>query len=394
MRGGAAQTFSKRARVSELRAILCAYENLCARGEDGVLASVVHAHGSTYRRAGARLLLMPDDTMLGLIGGGCLEGDLLLRAQEVRASGAPLLLRYDASAAGDVLWGLGFGCAGVVEVLLERVGPRAPGPLAALSRWRKTRTRGALATVIAGPRIGAHSTLGEHDTHPSGLRAPHIETALRRVLASQNETGGACISNARADSRAPRALHIERGDERVVIESFAPPLRLLIFGAGPDAAPLAARAHELGWDVEVFDPRAAFAVPARFPDARVHCCETAHAVARAAPGDDAYCVLMTHHYERDRVLLGDALKTRAPYIALLGPRARCEDLLADLQKPAHARAHNKARIFAPVGLDLGAEAPEEIALAIVAEILAVSCGRAGASLRERSGPIHDNPERT
>ncbi len=363
--------------MRERRDILAGFERLCAAGVAGVLASVVSASGSTYRRVGARMLLLPDDTMIGLIGGGCLEGDLLLRAQRVRAGAGPLLVRYDAEAEDDRLWGLGLGCAGVVEVLLERVGRGAPGPLDALRLWSKTRQRGAIATIITGPRTGARSTLGEREAEPQGLREPAIDRALRETLAS-----GRALT---------LTLTTKNEFERCVVEAVAPPLRLAMFGAGPDAPPLAHIAVELGWEVSVLDHRPAFARREHFPaSARVMCSEVAKAVALAAPGPDTHCVLMTHHYLNDRVLLRDALATAAPYIAVLGPKRRCEDLLADLRKAGlETGERQRARVFAPAGLDLGADAPETIALSIAAEIQAFANGHRGGPLRERSGPIHE-----
>ena len=136
--------------VRELRDILGAFQMLRKSGEAGVLASAVHTEGSTYRRSGARMLVLPDDRVIGLISGGCLEGDLLEHARSVRESGEPRIVRYDMRPEEDIIWGLGLGCAGVVDVLLERVDGEAPGPLDLLAECIRERKPGVIATALAG----------------------------------------------------------------------------------------------------------------------------------------------------------------------------------------------------------------------------------------------------
>ena len=337
-----------------------------------MLASVVHVEGSTYRRAGARLLVTPQDEMIGLISGGCLEGDLLEHAKRVLVDGDPALVHYDATDEDDLVWGLGLGCAGVVEVWLERVDASSPGPLRWLGEWIAERRVAALATAVAGPRAGQRCALPLGGDLLGDLSGEPVEGELAAAL----ETG--------------RARTAQRDGERIAIEVFHPPIRLVVFGAGPDASPLTRLAAELGWDVAVLDHRSASARPERFPGADVRCVPIEDSVAEAAPGADTYCVVMTHHYLNDRVLLKDLLASEALYLAVLGPRRRTDDLLSDLTDEGVAiDADDRERIFAPAGLDLGADAPETIALSIAAEIQAVAAKRSGGWLRDRKGPIHD-----
>ena len=358
--------------LKELREILAAFDGLCEAGEAGVLASVVHVEGSTYRRSGARLLVTGEDRMIGLISGGCLEGDLLEHAKRVLESGAPTLVHYDATDEDDLVWGLGLGCAGVVEVWLERVDASAPGPLVWLAEWLAERRVAAMATAVGGPRAGQRGALPR-----GGRRLGTLDGhALERELASALETG--------------QSRSIQQQGERIAIEVFQPPTRMVVFGAGPDASPLTRLAVELGWDVSVLDHRPASARPERFPGADVRCIPVGEAVAAAAPWADAYCVVMTHHYLNDRALVKDLLATEAPYLAVLGPKQRTDDLLSDLRaEGVRIDDESLERIHAPAGLDLGADAPETIALSIAAEIQAVAAQRSGGWLRDRKGPIHD-----
>jgi xanthine/CO dehydrogenase XdhC/CoxF family maturation factor len=360
--------------MRELRDILDAYERLSDCGEAGVLASVVHVEGSTYRRTGARMLVLPDETLVGLISGGCLEGDLLEHARRVRATGAPELVKYDHRGEDDIVWGLGLGCAGAVDVWLERVDRAHPGPLAWLATWSDARENGALATALSGRRAGERRALGAQSGLAGTLAHAAVDAALRECLASG---GGRHF-----------AVPALGGD--VLIEVVRTPLRLALFGAGPDAIPLARFARELGWDVAVMDHRAAYAVADRFPGADVRLAEVPLLVERAEVDARTHAVVMTHHYLHDRTILRGLLASAAPYVAVLGPKQRTRDLLADLEKEGAAVGEDeRARVFGPAGLDIGADAPEEIALAICAEVQAFASRRPGGALRKRKGPIHE-----
>lgn len=356
--------------MRELGDILAALESM-ATGDTGVLASVVFASGSTYRRPGARLLVLPDDSLIGLISGGCLEGDLLAHASAVRAEGSPRLVHYDATAHDDIVWGLGLGCAGVVDVLLEPVAPGRPGPLAWLGAWRRERGTGVIATALAPGRLGRRWVL-----HPDGRLEGDPEGEVRAALLRARRT------------RSSRRTATREGD--VAVEVARPPRRLVVFGAGRDAAPVARLAGELGWDVELVDHRPAHARAERFPGARMHLVPTEDAVATVGVDRDTYVLVMTHHYLIDRALLCELLPSPVPYIGLLGPRRRAEDLLADVERQGvRVPPEQRERLHAPAGLDIGGDGPEAIALSLLAEVMAVAEGRSGGWLRDRKGPIHD-----
>jgi xanthine/CO dehydrogenase XdhC/CoxF family maturation factor len=352
----------------ELRDVVAAFGALAARGGTGVLATVVRVEGSTYRRAGARALLLPDDQLVGLISGGCLEGDLVLRARAVREAHEAVRVVYDHRGEDDLLWGLGLGCAGLVDVLLQPVSREAPGPIPRLREALSGAAPVALATVVAREGEGAP---------PIGAEL-ELEAAERADLLARGR--------ARTRWRAGPDHRVE-----LLEEVLGPPVPLLVFGAGPDAVPLVRMAAELGFAVRVVDPRPAQARAERFPEAvEVVCCAPEEAPARVEVTPRSVAVVMTHHYLHDRALLAFLLGTPARYVGVLGPKKRTEDLLRDLREQGiDVSPEALERVHGPAGLDLGADGPDEIALALLAETLAVLAGRPGGRLRDRKGPIHD-----
>ncbi len=316
-----------------------------------VLATLVSVQGSSYRRPGARLLIPPHGPPIGSISGGCLEEDVLARAQAVAATGRSELVTYDTTTENDLVWGTGLGCHGVVQVLLEKL-PAHP----------------AWATVL-----------------DANLRA-HQSTPLAIIWKNPGEAVGVRplgTDLATAAWSAPTSAEVFH-------QVIAPPTSLVIFGAGHDAQPLVRLAKELGWHVTVADPRAASATPARFPAAdAIVVAPAAELVERVAPPADALAVVMTHHYVHDVPLLRALVRRPLAYLGLLGPKQRAEKILADLADEGVPLTDAlRARLHAPVGLDLGAENAGEVALAILAEMQAVLASRDARPLRERPRPIH------
>ncbi len=330
--------------MKELPAIVAALSSPGA--SPAVLATLVSVEGSSYRRPGARLLLTGTGIRIGSISGGCLEEDVLTRARQVLATGTPEAVVYDTTSENDLVWGVGLGCHGVVRVLIERISP--PVPWLSVLAANSLRRRPTALTVVHG---GVETT-----SWGTRLAAP-------------------------GDCDDPGALFLE---------DVAPPPALCVFGAGDDAQPLVHLAAALGWDITVADPRATFCTKDRFPAARRHLvAPAAQLVAAAAPEPDALAVVMTHHYVHDVPILRDLLARPLGYVGLLGPRQRAERILADIAAGgASVDAGARARLHAPVGLDLGADGPEQVALSILAEMQAVRSGRDARPLRERRRPIH------
>jgi xanthine/CO dehydrogenase XdhC/CoxF family maturation factor len=329
--------------MTEIARILAALA--AAPGQAAALSTLVQVEGSSYRRPGARLLLCADGTRLGSISGGCLEDDIVLRAQRVLESGRPELATYDTTAENDLVWGVGLGCQGVVLVFIERlpsIRPRWVGVLAENLRARRT-------------------------------------TRLAVVHGGENPPGTGLAGDSAA---APGAA--------VFRETISAPPAVLILGAGDDAQPLVRMAKETGWHVTVADSRAVYATAARFPGADAVISAPATGIVRlAAPDERTSVVVMTHRYADDLELLRTLLVRPLAYVGLLGPRQRTDRLLAQLQaEGVVADDETLARLHAPVGLDLGGITPETVALSILAELQACRAGRIPVHLRDRRAPIH------
>ncbi|HET7082377.1 MAG TPA: XdhC family protein [Candidatus Limnocylindria bacterium] len=334
--------------MSELTELLDAAEALAARGQPMALATVIGTRGSTYRRAGARLLIPAEGEPIGNISGGCLEGDVARIGREVIASGEARTVEFDMTADDDAVWGYGLGCNGAIELFVE---PTA-GALESVGALRSG--QGACLVIPLGG-----SDLGLHRLETDGAAAAALRDGSPRVV----EVGGA----------------------RVYFEPLLPPLRLLVCGAGHDAIPLVRLAAELGWRVVVVDVRQALLTAERFGPGADFAIPDPDAAAEAlAPDERTAAILMSHNYLRDIAYLRSFLHAPLAYLGVLGPRGRTEQMLAEIGAPEAI-----ARLHAPAGLDIGAEGAEEVAHAIIAEILAATRGREGGPLRDRRGPIHE-----
>lgn len=374
--------------MNEARAVISLWSEAVRDGKDAVLATVVRVEGSAYRRPGARMLLVEDGRRVGSVSGGCLEGEVARKAWWLTGNGRPALVRYSTREEEDGELPYGLGCEGVVHVLLERLRHEEEPvePIRFLASCVTRRRAGALATVIGSgdpsrARVGDRVTV-DADGHVGG-RLP--DAALARSVAAR---AASCLERGVSEQVA---FGGGRARVDVFIEVVRPPRSLVVFGGGHDAVPLVRLARELGWHVTVADARAHFARRERFPAAdEVVVTDRAAPLAGLAIPPGAACVIMTHSVEQDRALLRALSTVPVAYLGLLGPRRRAERLLAESGNPAFACASG---LHSPIGLDLGGETPEEIALAILAEAQACLSGRAGGSLRDRpGGSIHQPTE--
>jgi xanthine dehydrogenase accessory factor len=372
--------------MTELLQVVAALSRAALDGQVSVLATVVRTEGSTYRRIGARLVALAGGSHVGAVSAGCMETDVLLRAEAVRTTGAPELMSYDSRSPDDSIWGYGLGCGGMTELLLE---PLQPEQALAKAQWLRTvaesRQRSVLATVIRESGVGLRP--GDQAVLPD---ATGMLKGFDGVAASVRATvGGAARLALRAGSST--AVRHVWGDQEldVAYEVRSPRLRLCLCGAGPDAVPLVAAARRIGWQVTLIDHRPALIPQERWPGVDCVLARSPEDLDTAvdAAGCDAV-VVMNHHYERDLECLARWLTSPVSYIGILGPRQRTDQMLATLEARGIHLDRVRERIRAPVGLDIGAETAEEIALAIVAEIQAAHVGREGGSLTQRDGPIH------
>ena len=371
--------------MNELRAILDGLAEAGRRGESAILATVVGVQGSAYRRPGARLLLLPDGRGAGAISGGCLEADVIRRARQGGAPSGPFVLRYDTTSDEEIAWELGLGCGGVVDVLVERVDPvHRPPHLAFLRRCLDRRHSGVLARVVGaeggrGVHVGDWLALEENGGSEGNLCDPELAAGVRADAADVLRRGG-----------WRRVAHDgPNGRVEVFYELLRPPPWLLVCGAGHDAPPVARLAGELGWRVTVCDRRPALATRDRFPGAEVVVCRPPDLLRRVAVEPGGAAVVMTHDFIDDQCFLEVLLPLPLRYIGILGARRRTQRLLRNLAADGPLRRRDEDRLYGPVGLDIGAETPGEIALAVVAEVQAVLAGRAAGFLRDLPGPIHD-----
>ncbi len=373
--------------MSELQDVLRGIEEGRTRGDRMALATVVGVKGSTYRREGARLLIPSEGRPVGTISGGCLEGEVREAAAEVMASGEPRLMHFDLTADDEAVWGWGLGCNGVVDVFLEP----AEGAF---------ETAGAIRRAVAEQRdLVAVTVIAAEDGSPA-------RPGARMLVHASGATDGSLGEEAmdrEAVNEALRALRDERsrtlsvpGGVELFLEVLKPPIRLLVCGAGHDAVPLVRFAAGLGWQAEVVDDREQFLKPTRFPEAaRFVRTEPVDAAAAAGADGRSHVVVMSHNFLRDKDYLRSFLGSPAPYIGMLGPNARLERLLATLRSEGFEPSPKDLQVVhGPAGLDIGAEGPEEVAWAIVGEVLALRNGRGGGFLKDRSGPIHDRVPRT
>ncbi len=368
--------------MTELAEILNAVAAASAAGEPVALATIIGVRGSTYRREGARLLVTQSGRQTGNISGGCLEGDVAVIAGEVLEQRAPRVMTYDLTADDDAVWGLGLGCNGVIEVFIE---PTSADDLlwqAARSALDDDETM-VVATVVEGtPAIpaGRRVVFTSDGRGHGGLGDAVAEAEVAR------------LAQAAARDLRSRAQTVQTaaGPLRLFVEVLHPPMRLVVCGAGHDAIPIVRFASQLGWRVLVVDRREAFLNHDRFPGASGFVRTEFPAAGDAVPTDAHTAVLvMTHNYIHDRDLLRAFLPTAATYLGMLGPRARTEKILRELQAEGVAiLEERRSQIFGPVGLDIGSETPDEIALSALTEILAVARGRDGGFLRSRGAAIH------
>lgn len=356
--------------------------------ERAILATVVDVQGSGYRLPGARMLIMENGDTFGMVSGGCLEADVLERAQKVLKSGVAEVFTYDTTNDANSVFSLNMGCRGVIRVLLESVG-RESVLLRTLEEVRRDRDPRTVATLIAADgkseapvggrffyRDGGHF---DFDKFPPALRDdPSLRDECARFHASERTYGF-------------HKFETSDGSYEFAFESLRPPILVLLFGAGADAMPLARIAADLGWQTRVFDHRPVFLTNERFPDADKLVLHNDENPLTPVGGDRrTVAVVMTHNYQHDIQILPKLIGSNIAYIAALGPKRRTEELLNELAAGGSDLTEEQlTRLYAPAGLDIGADTPEAIALSIVAEIQSVLQDRGAGYLRDRKGSIYD-----
>ncbi|MEG4276399.1 XdhC family protein [Microcoleus sp. MON1_C1] len=371
--------------MKEIHDIKAALEQVKDTTKKLALATLVKVEGSTYRRPGARMLMGADGLIVGAISGGCLESDVFEKAQQVMNTGSPCVVKYDSTSEEDLIWGLGLGCQGIAYVLIESLPVNEPNQISFVHKCLDARFESAIATVfnIEGE---SKSKIGDRLLLNSDI-INHI---------SDEELAAAVLRDTQAalqhKTSVGKQYQLIGGKVEVFIQVIQPPLSLVILGAGYDVLPVVRFGQQLGWHITVVDNRQREASRKRFQEAdRVEFCSPQDVLKKIDIDERTVAVVMTHNYLDDLELLRVLLPSGLKYLGVLGPKKRTARLLQELQEegviPTPQQQQN---LYSPVGLDIGADNSEEIALAIIAEIQAVTAKHQGGFLRNRTVPIHDS----
>jgi len=371
--------------MKEIEDIIHSYLLAEAAGKKTALATVVHVDGSSYRRPGARMLITEDGALTGAISGGCLEGDALRKALLVIMQQQSMLVTYDTSDEEDAVLGLGLGCNGIIQVLIEPVeATRINNPISLLQQVSAKGQKASLVTLFClsdkkNPQPGTCLLLGEDGTVTGD------SIFIKDVLIA----GAMTVLQNRASS-----FHNYVTDKFQItaFTEFIPPaVSLVIIGAGNDILPLVNMAGILGWKTTVIDGRPAYAKKERFPaSCSVILAKPEQVIEQLPINDRTAIVLMTHNYNYDLAMLAALSKKQINYTGMLGPRKKLERMKSELSENGiHFTPEQLSVIHSPVGLDIGAETPEEIALSVLAEIQTVFSEAKAIPLKENTEPIHD-----
>ncbi len=366
--------------LKELNDIISAFDKANAAGRQTALATVVLVEGSSYRRAGARMLVTEDGRLTGAISGGCLEGDALRKARLAMAQSKPMLVTYDTTDDDDAKFGVGLGCNGIIHILIEPIFPaKENSPITLFKQFLSKREPVVLITMFS---------LADRQAMQPG-------TCL--LMKADESTQGSIVDEEIKDAVLIDAVDVLKNGNSVTktyvygngytcfIELLQPAVSLVIFGAGNDAIPVVQFASVLGWQVTLVDGRANYAVPERFPQVKkIVIAKPDKALANIVLDDRTAMILMTHNYNYDLAMLRQLLPLKLPYVASLGPKKRLQRMLDELKDEGiDITTDQLESVFGPAGIDIGSENSDEIALSIIAEIQAVLNKKAVNSLRDK-----------
>ncbi|RZJ38503.1 MAG: XdhC/CoxI family protein [Chryseobacterium sp.] len=366
--------------MKEINDIIKAYQKARTEGLKTALATVVKVEGSSYRKEGARMLVTENGQLTGAISGGCLEGDALRKAVLAIHQKSNKLITYDTSNPDDVEFGVQLGCNGIVHILFEYIDENATqNPINMLEKTTENRGESIIATLFS-------------------LENRNVQTGTVGSVINQKTT--LITSNFLSESELAdfASIVLEKkqnvlgkvSSEEILLQYIPPQTTLVIAGAGNDVKPLAETAFILGWKTVIADGRATHALTKRFPNADDVLLASPEDLINKIEIDEATVfVLMTHNYNYDLALLKLIIHLPVKYIGILGPKTRLNRILEDLKNSGVTVGENEInKLYGPVGMDIGAETSEEIAISVAAEIKAVLSGKNGLSLRDKQEKIH------
>ncbi|MGC1242466.1 MAG: XdhC/CoxI family protein [Chryseosolibacter sp.] len=368
--------------MKEQKAIVDAFRKTDLTTRKVAIATVVKVRGSSYRSPGARMLITDDGKWVGSISGGCLEGDALRKARKVMTERIPVMVTYDTSEDSNQNLGIGLGCNGIIDVLIEPViRDDERNPVSLFERLLSRQEPVALATVYSNT---VHQSEKLLITSNREVLIPFSNPELTSLVKPDLEK---IFETRRSEART---FTFEGTSLEVFVELIQPSISMMIFGGGFDARPVSNLANSLGWGVTVTDECVAHIAPVFFPTAdKLSLCQREYIDRDFKITPFTACVLMSHNYEYDRDVLKKLIASPTPYIGILGPRKRFDKMLVEFEAEGlRLSPDDLHRIHSPIGLDIGAEAPDEIALSIVSEIQGKFANRSGGFLKYRSAPIH------
>jgi xanthine/CO dehydrogenase XdhC/CoxF family maturation factor len=376
--------------TKEISDILIALKEAQQMGQQTALATVVHVNGSSYRRPGARMLITEKGQLTGSISGGCLEGDALRKALHAIHTCKTMLVTYDTSDEDDAKFGMGLGCNGIIQVLIEPLqGENGLRIVDLLKKTQACRQSAALITLFSladkkGAQPGSCFLL-TNDGNKSGdipfLPAVDIINEATLVIKKQQSSF--------------KEYQVNGQNLVVFTEIILPAVSLVIIGGGNDVIPLVKIADIAGWQTTVVDGRPLYANKERFqtPACQVLLSKAEDVLQHITIDNRTVFVLMSHNYNYDLAMLKELLKKPVVYIGILGPRKKMAMMFEELEAEGISLTpQQRHTIYGPVGLNIGAETAEEIALSIVSEIKSVLSSSNPVSLRDKHETIHNRFE--
>ncbi|MCH2247231.1 MAG: XdhC family protein [Crocosphaera sp.] len=365
--------------MHELQEIIKAFEVNQQQGENTFLATIVNSFGSTYRQKGAKMLITETGEIVGTLSGGCVENDIFQYTKQI--SDEPLLISYDATSEEDLIWGFGLGCNGAVQILLEKLDYSWKlSPLNLINECLTNKKHGAIATIfeIEGEidvKLGSRFFVYPDNTTHTDIQEQNLKKAITDDTISAKNTRQSTVNKYQSSL----------GSVDVFIEVITPPLSLIIFGAGRDVLPVAKLAKAIGWQVTVVDCRAQEKTYQRFAFADKIILTRRDIISQQiSVEENDVAVVMTHNYFDDYNIIKFLLPTKISYLGVMGSKNRIAKIIEDLN-PTKTQLE---KLYSPIGLDIGADTPAEIANSIISEIQAVSSKRNASFLKYRSQPLH------
>ncbi len=343
-----------------------------------VIAHIVSVEGSAYRRPGAKMVVSENRVGIGNITAGCLEGEVLDIASNVLETGKPLIQTYDLMQDRDDMWGLGVGCNGVIDILLEQIDSSYQPILDSIDQGNPI----AVVTTLSGNVPLGTKAYYDEDVgfNPSDNFPDWLSDEVKPIIPPLLKKGKSISIDIETSS----------GKARIFIDSILPVPKLVIVGSGNDVAPVVDVAKINGFSVSIISFRKGIDISKKFPNADYFYHSSPSSLSSTLEfNNNVYVVIMTHNFVEDRLSLEQFISTPVGYIGLLGPQERFEEMLSEFKSEGTNLSSHTDRIYTPIGLDIGGGSPYQIATSIISEILSVHNHRSPRHLRDRQGPIHD-----